>query len=88
MNFGIYLPILIDFIWTSDNRSFDELSPEEKEHRISEVASRLKFIGDRAVEKFNSESSSSGVESPHREVGGHRARPGMSQYCRMTKESN
>ncbi|XP_048769243.2 uncharacterized protein LOC125675561 isoform X2 [Ostrea edulis] len=56
-----------------DARSFDELSSEEREHRISEVANRLKFIGDKAVEKFNTESSSPGVESPHREVGGHGA---------------
>nr|XP_022291845.1 uncharacterized protein LOC111103107 isoform X2 [Crassostrea virginica] len=47
-----------------DTRPFDNLSADEKEHRIAEVASRLKFIGDKAVERYNTESSSSAVESP------------------------
>lgn len=47
-----------------DGRPFDVLSEEEKEHRIAEVASRLKLIGDKAVERYNTESSSSGLESP------------------------
>ncbi|XP_061193573.1 pre-mRNA-splicing factor CWC22 homolog isoform X2 [Saccostrea echinata] len=57
-----------------DDRPFEELPAEEREHRISEVADRLKFIGDKAVERYNTESSSSGVESPHGEAGGHSAR--------------
>lgn len=47
-----------------DGRPFEVLSEEEKEHRIAEVASRLKLIGDKAVERYNTESSSSGLESP------------------------
>ncbi|XP_062595398.1 uncharacterized protein LOC134256739 [Saccostrea cucullata] len=56
-----------------DDRPFEELSAEEREHRISEVADRLKFIGDKAVERYNTESSSSAVESPQAEAGGHSA---------------
>ena len=48
----------------TDTRPFDNLSADEKELRIAEVASRLKFIGDKAVERYNTESSSSAVESP------------------------
>lgn len=47
-----------------EGRLFEVLSEEEKEHRIAEVASRLKLIGDKAVERYNTESSSSGLESP------------------------
>lgn len=58
----------------TDTRPFDNLSADEKEHRIAEVASRLKFIGDKAVERYNTESSSSAVESPQGQ--GHSGRAG------------
>lgn len=61
-------------IMFTDTRPFDNLSADEKEHRIAEVASRLKFIGDKAVERYNTESSSSAVESPQGQ--GHSGRAG------------
>lgn len=62
------------FRFSVDGRPFEVLSDEEKEHRIAEVASRLKLIGDKAVERYNTESSSSGLESPQGQ--GHTARAG------------